>query len=430
MSDGGEHPAGKALRDARGAWQRGDAKEAEAQCRAALAADPGEIGAWVLLGIVLRRRDCAAARAALAAAIERAPRDPDAWFHLGNLERESGRFPEAIAAYENALGSAPANPSLQNNLGLALDAAGQHGRAEAAYRAALTRAPGHRQSLGNLVHLLCRLRRYPEALALCEEFLRRFPDAGATPWVDRGVCLHHVGDYSGAEASFARALELSPDDPIVLTNLGSVLVEREDAGHADAMLTRAVELDPSNVYALSLLAHCRAQLCAWEGLGALHERVVESLERGDDAVNVFATLSTPLSPELLLRAARRWSVDVAPPNAPARSAPARSTALRERGKRLRIGYVSSDFRTHATASLLAEVWERHDRSRLETYAYSIGPGEQSALRARIESAFEHFVDVSGEAAEGIAGRIGGDGIEVLIDLNGYTTHAKSELFAL
>jgi len=104
--------------------------------------------------------------------------------------------------------------------------------------------------------------------------------------------------------------------------------------------------------------------------------------------------------------------------------------LRERGKRLRIGYVSSDFRTHATASLLAEVWERHDRSRLETYAYSIGPGEQSALRARIESAFEHFVDVSGEAAEGIAGRIGGDGIEVLIDLNGYTTHAKSELFAL
>src|SRR5262249_22944090 len=93
-------------------------------------------------------------------------------------------------------------------------------------------------------------------------------------------------------------------------------------------------------------------------------------------------------------------------------------------------YVSSDFRTHATAFLLTEVWERHDRARIETYAYSIGPGERSPLRDRIERSFARFVDVSGEAVEGIARRIGGDGIEVLIDLNGYTTHARSELFAL
>jgi predicted O-linked N-acetylglucosamine transferase (SPINDLY family) len=97
---------------------------------------------------------------------------------------------------------------------------------------------------------------------------------------------------------------------------------------------------------------------------------------------------------------------------------------------LRVGYVSSDFRTHPTASLLAEVWERHDRTRLAIYAYSIGPRESSSLRARVEAAFDRFVDCSNASIEQTASRIADDGIEVLIDLNGYTTHARSEIFAL
>ena len=424
LTDAAKHSAESALRDARAAWQRGDAGLAEERCRAALTADPGETSAWVLLGVVLRRRDSVAARAALAAALEREPQHADAWFHLGNLEREGGRAQEAIAAYENALRYAPDNSSLRNNLGLAYEAAGDTPRAEAEYRSVLASAPGHRQSLGNLGHLLCRLLRYPEALALCEDYLRRFADADATPWIDRGICLHHLGDYERAESSFARALELSPDDPLAMTNLGSVMLEREDFASADALLTRAVERDAANAYAVSSLAHCRAQLCAWDGLAALHTRMAHVLKSGGELVNVFATLSAPLGPELQLRAARRWADDLAPAM---RRDPPRS---RGQGTRLRVGYVSSDFRTHATTSLLAEVWERHDRSRLETRAYSIGPGETSPLRARIEAAFDVFTDASDESAEAIARRIAGDGIEVLIDLNGYTTHAKSELFAL
>src|SRR5207247_4456594 len=93
-------------------------------------------------------------------------------------------------------------------------------------------------------------------------------------------------------------------------------------------------------------------------------------------------------------------------------------------------YVSSDFGTHPMAFLLAEIWERHDRARLETFAYAIGPREASLLRSRIEAAFDCFVDCSEASIEQIARRIRDDRIDVLIDLNGYTTHARSELFAL
>ena len=377
-----------------------------------------------MLGAVLRKRDPEGARAALGAALRIAPRHPDAWFHLGNLERESGRPAEAIRAYEAAALAQPQSASIQNNLGLALEASGEEKGAEAAYRQALKLVPGHRQSLGNLAHLLCRLRRYAEALPLCEDYLRRFPEAGATTWVDRGICLHQAGDYVGAEASFQRALALAPDDPVVMINVAALMAERNAFEKAAALLERSVEQEPANAYALSLLAHSRAQLCAWDGIDALHRRIAESLQSGDGAVNAFSILSTPLSPELQLRAAQRWARDLAP------GLPSVPTARESRGGRLRLGYVSSDFRMHATASLLAEVWERHDRTRIETFAYSIGPPERSSLRDRIEGAFDCFVDVSGEPVEGMARRIAQDEIAVLIDLNGYTTHARSELFAL
>jgi protein O-GlcNAc transferase len=347
-------------------------------------------------------------------------------FRLGNRYREQKRFAEAIAAYEEALAAAPSHPSVLNNLGLALQAEGRSEGAVAAYRAALAAEPGHRQALANLAHLLCSQRRYAEAAPLCAEFVRRYPEAEAAVWVDFGICQHAVHDLDAAEASFRHALALDPGDTATVSNLGSVLVDREEYERADEALGAATSTDRS-LYALSLLAYCRAHLCRWDELGKLHDSIVARLEEGsDEPVNAFAALSIPLSPAAQLRVAQRWARDLAP--AEPRAAPLPAGKLRS--SRLRVGYVSSDFRTHAMTSLLAEVWERHDRDRIEPFAYSLGPRESSPLRARIEAAFEHFAECGDDTDEGIARRIREDGVEVLIDLNGYTTHARSEVLAL
>ena len=213
---------------------------------------------------------------------------------------------------------------------------------------------------------------------------------------------------------------------MILTNLGSVLVDHQDYEAAASVLTRAIALDPQHAYAIALLAHCRARLCAWDGLAELHAQLLRQTDAGDDSVNAFIALSLPLSPAAQLRIARRWARDLSPVLAPT----ARRVSVPATRSRLRLGYVSSDFRTHALASLLTEVWERHDRTRVETYAYSIGPRESSPLRARIEAAFDQFADCADEDVERTAQRIRADDIDVLIDLNGYTTHARSEIFAL
>jgi protein O-GlcNAc transferase len=177
-------------------------------------------------------------------------------------------------------------------------------------------------------------------------------------------------------------------------------------------------------YASSLRANAQARLCDWAGLAERHEAIRSDLEAGSDSpINAFAALAMPLSPQLQLRVARRWARELLPAATPARPVVARRD-------RLRLGYLSSDYREHPIPSLLSEVWERHDRGLLATHAYSIGPQEVSPRRARIEAAFDRFVDCSNDTIEQTAARIAADGIEVLIDLNGYTTYAKSEILAL
>jgi predicted O-linked N-acetylglucosamine transferase (SPINDLY family) len=424
MSRSDAHAAVAAFREAREALQRGDARRAEARCRDALALNGNDPAAWTLLGTILRRSDPSASRAALARALECDPRHVDAHFHLGNLHREQGRHTQAIAAYECALASAPSHPSLLNNLGLALQSDGKAELAEEAYRAALSAQPGHRNALTNLAHLLCSRRQYAEAASLCAEFVRRYPEGDATTWVDWGICQYAAHDLEAAQASFQRALRLAPDDTAALSNLGSVLCDCGEYERASEVLSRAAKSDRS-LYTLSLLAHCRACLCQWKGLAELHAQIAARIdEKSDESVNAFAALSIPLAPEAQLRVAQRWARDFKS----TRQLPSLLPDYK-RASRLRVAYVSSDFRTHAIAWLATEVWERHDRNRVETYAYSIGPRESSLLRSRIESAFDHFEDCYDQSAEHIARRIREDGIDVLLDLNGYTAHEKSEIFA-
>lgn len=97
--------------------------------------------------------------------------------------------------------------------------------------------------------------------------------------------------------------------------------------------------------------------------------------------------------------------------------------------RLRVGYVSADFHSHATSYLMAELFERHDRSRVEVFAYSHGPAEQSPIRQRLEAGCEHFLDVKDEHPRKVAERIHSDGIDILVDLKGFTKDALPEIFA-
>jgi len=412
------------LASARAALQRGDVPTAEALCRQVLAKNDRNAAAWTVLGTALRHRDPVAAEKALRKAIESYRSNPDALFHLANLLRSDGRHAQSIPLYRRILERTQAHPSVSNNLGLALAADGQHAEAEAVFRQVLTRDPAHPQALANLAHLLCQTRRYAEVVPIANHYVQRHGNVPAALWIDLGVSQHALRDYDAAVRSFRQALASSPHDPIALLDLGAVLSDMGDFEAAEAVLSEACAAAPQNVHALALLAYCRQHLCAWHELPELQASVVGKLrERSDNRVSPFVLLSMPSSPQLQRDVATRWAAGIEPART---HGPA---SIRQRGTRLRLGYLSSDLRSHAIAFLATEVWERHDRNRITTFAYALPPPDSSALRARIVRAFDTFHDCSDATSEQIVQRIRADGVDLLIDLNGYTTHSRSEIVA-
>jgi protein O-GlcNAc transferase len=416
---------------ARVEWMLGDTIAA-ATCRTALDKAPNDVAAWNLLGEILITTDAAGAEAAWREALQLEPTDPEALFHLGNRLRERGEHQAAIGYYERALERAPHHAGVLNNLGLALEAGGQSERAEACYREVIAAQSQHADALANLGNLLQGQKRHREALLAYEKALVIRRDFPAKFWRARGIALSALGALGDAEASFREAARLDRDNVGTYLDLASMCLLTAKFGEAEATLVRALELDPGNPYAVAMLAHGRMQRCLWSGLdenfAQLRAYLSDPKPRAEYNPTPFPLLAMPLGPELELAAGQRMARQIAS-KVSLRPLPT-SRSERAPEARLRMGFVSTDFRDHPVAHLLVEYWERIDCSRIKCHAYSLIPEDKSAFGQRVARAFECFADCYGETDEQVACRIRDDGIDVLVDLNGYTTDAKSEIFAL
>jgi predicted O-linked N-acetylglucosamine transferase (SPINDLY family) len=231
--------------------------------------------------------------------------------------------------------------------------------------------------------------------------------------------------FGAAREAFERALALEPDAPYALDNLAASLIAEGRHAEALPLLDRALQVDPDDEQAASTLLYLKLHTCDWDGLDAAVARQRRALDREDaPIVSPHSLFALPFTPAELLTAARHWvrarlrTPDPLPPVRPERV-----------NGRFRIGYMGSDFRAHALASLLGGVIEAHDRSRFEVFAYSFGPDDRSEARIRFEHAFDRFVDVAAESVEATVRRIRGDRIAVLLDTGGYVLGARSEIFA-
>jgi protein O-GlcNAc transferase len=415
------------LSRARSSRSAGDDAATIVLCRSALALERNNADAWNLLGLALRTADPGQAADAWRSAIAADSRNAEAHFLLGNLARERGQAAEAIASYEAALDGAPDNTSVLNNLGLALEGNGARDRAIACYGRVLAIDPNHADALGNLANAQFGRDDFSNAAKSYDRLFTIRTELPVPTLVRRAIALQKSRRLEDAERCFREALTRAPDDAQILTNIGSLCVEQARYGDADAPLVRAIELDPTNPYSLAMLAHARQHRCSWQGIGRLFaalQTLVDSPRESGWSVVPFPLHAMPLPPRTHLLAARQWARSLH--SGPSRTRPVATSAP---DGRLRVGFVSSDFRNHPVALLLAEVWERIDRGRLETFAYGIVPADLGPIGQRIARSFEHFSDVSGQRTGAIVDRIRSDGVAILFDLNGYTQNARPEIFA-
>jgi predicted O-linked N-acetylglucosamine transferase (SPINDLY family) len=239
-----------------------------------------------------------------------------------------------------------------------------------------------------------------------------------------GAALLAQGRPDDALRELQQALALKPDHPEAYYNLGNAWRELGKIEGALAAYRTALRLRPDFADALSQLVYHRRHACDWVDYAADEQRLLAMVRSGAPRVPPFYLLATPASAADQLACARRWVEPILPqPEELFRHDIGRNH------DRIRLGYLSADFHQHATASLAVELFERHDRARFEVVAYSYGPDDGSPLRRRIEHAFDRFVDIRALPHRAAAERINADEIDILIDLKGYTQHARPHIAA-
>jgi predicted O-linked N-acetylglucosamine transferase (SPINDLY family) len=362
---------------------------AEAVYRRVIALNPAIAVVHNNLGTVLKDRALLdQALVAFENAIELGPDYAEAFYNRATVLQQQGGLEDALADYGRAIGLRNDYADAINNAGIVLQELGRAGEAVELYRKLLQRAPAHADACNNM-----------------------------------GTALLAEGRAEEARIAFEQALANRPDFPEALYNLGNARRELGDLAGAIAAYRNALELRPDYADAFSQLVHHRSLACDWRDFESEQDGLVEMMRHGA-RVPPFYLFSTPASAADQLICAQRW---VAPIKPPPDAVFAHEVSVR--GQRIRLGYLSGDFHQHATAQLMAELFELHDRDRFEVFAYSYGPDDASAMRARLLRAFDRFVDIRALAHREAARLIHADEVDILIDLKGYTHHARPAISA-
>jgi predicted O-linked N-acetylglucosamine transferase (SPINDLY family) len=385
------------------------------------------------------------------------PQLAEAHNNRGKTLQELKRLDEALASFSRALQLSPASAQTLANLGVVLGELGRLEDSLAAYERALVLAPDVAMARTNRILTLQRLNRTEDALEAQERALQLTPDS-ASAHFQRGVLLQQLRRLDEALVSYEASLRLEADDAQVWYHRAGLLVALERPAEADASFNRALQLQPDYADAHrdraelnwqhgrheaalagyeSALAtapdlpwmygtwlHARMKLCDWVDWERHSAALRGQLDTGARPAQPFILLSLLDSPALH----RRMAEELVRETCPARSSLPAPTR-RQRGERIRVGYYSADYREHPVAQLTAPVFEQHDRRRFEVCAFAFGPGSDDPMRQRLRRAFDQFVEVGRRSDRDIALLSRQMGIDIAVDLTGFTAHNRLGVFA-
>ena len=442
--------------------QAGRLAEAEALYRQILAVEPGHADALHLLGVVAHqvgRHDVAVEL--IREAIRLLPTAPAFFSNLGGAYEKLGRHEEAVTAFRRAIELNPDYPEAHNNLGNVLRIQRQTGEAVAAFRRAIQLRPDYAEALSNLGNALTDQGDLDDAIDAFRQAIQLRPELPEA-FSNLGAALRERGDLDDALICLRRALELNPDLPATLNNLSVVFKDLGRDEEAVAACHRALQLRPDYASAYNNLGLALANQGRLDEAVAAYGRAIQlqpdlsgvhsnlgkaladqgriteavtalrtSLGRTPGSAEAHSNLLLALhyasdaDPHSLAAEHRRWDEIHAKPLAGLIGVHGNT---RDPERRLRVGYVSPDFREHAVAFFIEGLLATHDREKVEVFCYADSIREDG-FTARFRGSAAHWRQITGKSDSQVAEMIRGDGIDVLVDLAGHSAGNRLLVFA-
>ena len=354
-------------------------------------------------------------------AIALKPDYAEAYYNRGVVLNDLKRHEEALASYDRAIALMPDYAEAYNNRGNALTFLKRHEQALASCDKAIALKPDFPEAHYNRGDALNALKRFEQALASYDKAIALKPDF-AEAYNARGTLLSVLKHHEQALASYDKAIALKPDFGAAHSNRGNVLSALKRYEQALRSYEKAIALNSDSEYLHSIRLHTKMIICDWGDFESEVAKLVENSERAEP----FPILSVSNSPELQRHVAESWSHSHCPSN---KSLPA--IFKRSRGNKIHIGYFSADFReNHPLATVMAELFEQHDRSQFEVTAFSFRSNRKDAMTRRLEAAFDRFIDVRNLSDKEVALLARKLQVDIAVDLMGYTHDNRTNIFAM
>jgi predicted O-linked N-acetylglucosamine transferase (SPINDLY family) len=333
------------------------------------------------------------------------------------------RAGEALRPADHALRLDDKTPLAWAIKGRALLDLGRPDEALVCFDRVLALSPPDAGALTNRAIALGRLHRNAEAFETAEQAAQLDPRfAGA--WNSRGHALAAMNRYAEAVESFEKAIEIEPNFDEALANAGAAAFASDQSRKAIGFFGKLVAHNPDFPYALGNALHVAMHCCEWYAFDDLKARAESALQAGRRAIQPHHALVLLGSAAGQRKAAEIWVKDRY-----ARLKPLTAPAVHAHDK-IRLAYLSADFRDHPMPYLMLELFETHDRARFETIALSFGRNDGSPMRASLEKAFDRFIDVSDKSDRECVDLLREMEIDIAVDLKGHTDHARPGIFAM
>jgi protein O-GlcNAc transferase len=415
--------AAEAFQKAIKAMNSGKPLEAERHFKNVLKGQPNNIAALNLLTVVLVSTERhAEAEAFISKAVKLNQGSDVSYYNYGLISKALGKSRQALEHFSKAIRLNAQAPETWNNRGTVFNDLKQYEDAIGDFNQAIALAPNYSEAVCNKGKSLVSLERYDEALAAYDRALSLKSDF-AEAWLGRGNVFYELRRHDQAFAAYDRALALKPGLAEAWLGRGNVFTEFRRYDEAFAAFDKALALKPDLAGVEGSRLHSKMQICDWQGFESDCNHLIGSVRDNKPNTDPFAFLSIHSSVEDQYNCATMWVSQRRPPAS-------RRLWNGEIYKhdRIRIGYVSADLRQHPVAYLIAGVLECRNRSQFELTAISIGPNDNSEMRRRLESCFDNFVDALELGPDDIAKKIREAEVDILVDLNGFTQHARTAVF--
>lgn len=448
-----------ALQKAVSAQKQGRPAEAEKWCRAALELQPADAQTHIQIARLLERiGQRGAAADVMAAATSKFPREPALYLYLGNLLTAAGNWPGARLCYATCCKLQPENAVAQHNFGVSLNELGKPQEAVAAFERAIGLNPQYDDAYYSLgltyqgmnafdaallafecaaginpahalystehVRTLTKAGKHAQALAKLDETDGNFP-ASAERLNLRGIALRNLGRAQEALEAYDQALALDADCVEALNNRANMYLRLRRFSAALADFDRVAALKPGVDWVAGGRLYAALHLFDWIDFEPRLRGLLDDVARQRRGVQPLVLQYALDDPAAQQAAARVWMKSACKPRA--------EVPLRPRGEagagRVKVAYVSRDFRSHPVSFLMAEVIELHDRERFEIFAINYGAASDDAMQQRLRGAFDHFLDVEQLSDKKIAELCASLGVDIAVDLTGLTDNARTSIFS-